>query len=258
MLNCEFCGSTVLPGAKLCGACRSALKRARNDPKSILEPLVRRANDTLQRRKSRRTRVEADDNATLIPPPIKATRKSATPAIVGVVAVVACVIGYALLQHLDGGARADPAVQVAEPAVASTTPEPLMRPANPGPGADAATPAESTIAPIIQPANVESESATQPTIKAKRARAKDPHPVVQPPVVDPAPVTVAAPPPAPVIVPKAPAAPPDRRTLLRTAIGKCGGETLEKAFCEQRARLELCDGLWGTVPQCPAQRDYGN
>jgi hypothetical protein len=35
-------------------------------------------------------------------------------------------------------------------------------------------------------------------------------------------------------------------------------DVLEKAFCEQRARVDLCDGLWGSVPQCPPQRDYGN
>jgi hypothetical protein len=258
-VNCEFCGSIVLPGAKLCGACRSALKRARNDPQSILEPLARRASDTLQRRKSRRSPADGDDHAAMIPAPVRTTaRRSATPAIAGVFAVVACIIGYALLQHLDGGARADPAVQAAEPVVAASAPSATMQPANPEPGATAESTADPAIAPIVQPAGIEPESVPHPAAKPKRIRAKDAQPVVPPPVVESQPVTLSTPPPASAPVVKAPAAPPDRRALLRTAIGKCDGETLEKAFCEQRARLDLCDGLWGTVPQCPAQRDYGN
>jgi hypothetical protein len=46
---------------------------------------------------------------------------------------------------------------------------------------------------------------------------------------------------------------------LRNAFTQCPkDDVLKRAFCEQGARIALCDGLWGSVPQCPAQRDYGN
>lgn len=116
-MNCEFCGTTVLPGAKLCAACRSALKRARNDPASVLQPLVKRASDTLQRRRQRKAAAQGDKAAAVIPPPVGA-RRSATPAVVGAIAAALCVIGYMILQHRDDGARADPPVTLVAPVAA--------------------------------------------------------------------------------------------------------------------------------------------
>jgi hypothetical protein len=62
----------------------------------------------------------------------------------------------------------------------------------------------------------------------------------------------AAPPPAPVER--------DRWQDLRTALAGCGSlGLLERATCEQGARIAHCDRYWGLVPQCPVGRtDYGN
>ncbi len=68
---------------------------------------------------------------------------------------------------------------------------------------------------------------------------------------------MSAPPPQP-----APAAPilaappkPDRFASLNDALARCVGLNLiQRAVCEQRARLQHCEGYWGQVPQCPGGR----
>lgn len=244
-MNCEFCGTTVLPGAKLCAACRSALKRARNDPASVLQPLVKRASDTLQRRRQRKAAAQGDKAAAVIPPPVGA-RRSATPAVVGAIAAALCVIGYMILQHRDDGARADPPVTLVAPVAAGVA-------ASVAPDGGAG-PNLAPLSPIVSPAAAEIEAIPHPANKAKRARPKE-LPALLPLPLE-APAVIAQPLPAPRVTVKA--APPDRRTQLRNAFDRCAStDVLGQAFCEQRARIELCDGLWGTVPQCPAQRDYG-
>lgn len=244
-MNCEFCGTTVLPGAKLCAACRSALKRARNDPASVLQPLVKRASDTLQRRRQRKAAAQGDKAAAVIPPPVGA-RRSVTPAVVGAIAAALCVIGYVILQHRDDGARADPPVTLAAPVAAGAAAS-----AAPDGGPE---PSLAPLSPIVSPAAPEIEAVPHPANKVKRARPKE-LPALLPLPLE-APAVIAQPLPAPRVTVKA--ATPDRRTQLRNAFDHCAStDVLGQAFCEQRARIELCDGLWGTVPQCPAQRDYG-
>ena len=59
-------------------------------------------------------------------------------------------------------------------------------------------------------------------------------------------------PPPPVTVAR-PA--PDRWQALRDQLGGCVALGLfERAMCEQRARLQHCDGYWGHVGLCPAGR----
>jgi hypothetical protein len=53
--------------------------------------------------------------------------------------------------------------------------------------------------------------------------------------------------------------PPDRWQSMSDAIARCGGEGfLAAVICEQRARLQYCDGHWGQVAQCPGgiRNDY--
>jgi hypothetical protein len=69
--------------------------------------------------------------------------------------------------------------------------------------------------------------------------------------------TFEPPPPEPPPV----AAPPrDRWQLRDDAIGRCAGGPIDRLLCQQRARADACDGLWGQVPECPSGRvaDYGN
>jgi hypothetical protein len=250
-VNCEFCGTPVLGGTKLCTACRSALKRARNEPSSVLSPLMRRASDTIERRRARKAAKAGTDGkaAAVIPPPV-ARRRSATPALVGVVLAAVCITGYAILQVSEH------AVPLPEPASDTAT---TAQPA--GDAMPAATPPAAAepapMAPIVLPAEVEVEPLPHPAAKPHASARK---PVIAPETV---PARIAAPaailqPVAPPVAPAAPQ-PADRRTQLRERFAQCTmSDVLEKAFCEQRARVDLCDGLWGSVPQCPPQRDYGN
>jgi hypothetical protein len=253
-VNCEFCGSTVLPGAKLCAACRSALKRARAEPSSVLQPLAKRAASTLtQKRKSRKAKAAGGDKAAAVIPPALDARRGVTPAVVGALAVVLCIIGYVVLQHGDHGALSAAPDAANAPAVSAA-------PATASPSASAPeglTPLPPiTLPPTVVPAAAEAEPVARPPGRAKRVARKAP---VVPPMM-PLPIEIAAPAaqplPAPVAAAKPP--PPDRRARVKNAFAQCASDdVLQQAFCEQRARIDLCEGLWGTAPQCPAQRDYG-
>ena len=40
---------------------------------------------------------------------------------------------------------------------------------------------------------------------------------------------------------------------MTEAVASCGREALlARVICEQRIRLQYCDGYWGKVPQCPS------
>jgi hypothetical protein len=38
---------------------------------------------------------------------------------------------------------------------------------------------------------------------------------------------------------------------MAAAIARCPDGFLERVICEQRIRLQYCDGHWGQVAQCP-------
>ena len=38
---------------------------------------------------------------------------------------------------------------------------------------------------------------------------------------------------------------------MSEAIGRCPAEFLGRVVCEQKVRLQYCEGQWGKVPQCP-------
>ncbi|HEX4522504.1 MAG TPA: hypothetical protein VH704_03210, partial [Casimicrobiaceae bacterium] len=80
----------------------------------------------------------------------------------------------------------------------------------------------------------------------------------------PAPKVVAPPPEAPAAVEIVPAPPPapapsavkpvpraDPWQQMNEAIGRCPAGFLGRVVCEQRVRLQYCEGQWGKVPQCP-------
>ena len=180
----------------------------------------------------------------MIPPALDG-RRSAAPAYIGAIAVAICVIGYVILQHRDDGARANPAqASVSEPAASA-----------------AASKAPLDLAPLAilaLPAIEDIDPAPRAPVSAARK-----HPKINPAIIAPLPMEVTAPVAQPIAPPVAiaatPPAPPDRRTQLRNRFAGCAStEVLAQAYCEQRARIELCDGLWGSVPQCPPQRDYGS
>jgi hypothetical protein len=71
------------------------------------------------------------------------------------------------------------------------------------------------------------------------------------------------PPPQPAVAPAPVARPlpvPDRWQLMADAISQCGREgLLASVICEQRVRLQYCEGYWGQASQCPSgiANDHG-
>jgi hypothetical protein len=62
-------------------------------------------------------------------------------------------------------------------------------------------------------------------------------------------VRVLPPEPAPPVPKPAPRADPWQQ--MSDAIGRCPAGFLGRVMCEQRVRLQYCEGQWGKVPQCP-------
>jgi hypothetical protein len=244
-MKCPICGKQTLPGAKLCGPCRAALKRAKDD--SVWElPSSQRPGEP-------QPVPAAPEEWVLGSPQRSAWRRWA----LGSAALAACaVVG---LQFARSGESSP--VAVTQPAVAA---HPIAEDLAP-PALQRAVPTASQAAvPAAAATNVaHTDDTVQPPRSSDHARApkatRAPEPVAPAPapVVDPPPVEpVLAPPPPP----PQPVRPVDPMQRLQDALGRCGGQDLfSRLGCEYRARTTFCEGHWGESPQCPAPttNDHG-
>jgi len=247
-MKCPICGKQTLPGAKLCGPCRAALKRAKDD--SVWElPSSQRPGES-------QAAPAASDEWVLGSPRRSGWRVWALGG--GAVALCA-IVG---LQFARSGESVP--VAVTQPAVAarpiSDDPAPAALQRAVPTSMQGTAPSQSTANaahddPLTQPPR----GADHPSRAPKTTRPSA-EPVVAPaasPAVEspPAEPVRAAPPP-----PAAPARPVDPMQRLQDAIGRCGGENLfSRLGCEYRARTTYCEGHWGESPQCPAPttNDHG-
>ena len=247
-MSCTICGRTTRPGAKLCLQCKKALKRARQETVSELEPLQRRAPTPPGPRE--------DDRGG---PEIRALRvrlggrgaasRLGLPASLVALGVVVVMTGY-FVSHLRGvGAVPEATANESAPSQQGLTggayvPLPVM----PLPQRDATPAADAVPLPLhdtVPPATPAPKPGGARTAKAVPVRS-DPPPAAEPPIAATQPEP--APPPEPAPAPPA----PDRWQLLSEAVARCAGEGgLGGAICEQRARWQYCDGYWGKVAQCP-------
>jgi hypothetical protein len=97
---------------------------------------------------------------------------------------------------------------------------------------------------LVPNSHAAGKPATTKRAPAPKAVAPPPEPpaeveVVSAPLPEPAP-------PAPRQVPRA-----DPWQQMKEAIGHCPAGFLERVVCEQKVRLQYCEGQWGKVPQCP-------
>ncbi len=232
-MPCAICGGAALPAAKLCGACKAALKRARHETVSQLDPLPRRPS----RGRRTDTRSGRESRADTAPP---RTRRGGMRVPASVVALGVVFIATAsFVSYLRGNSEGSDLAAVAAGTTAPYVPLPTS-----------AAPRPSSIEPFARPPR-ETRPAPPPAKPAPAVRPKAPptpprEAVTEPPrsvaaVVEP----VATPPVAPKVEP-----PPDRWQLLAAAIAQCGSG-LGGVFCEERARWQYCDGYWGKVAQCP-------
>ncbi|MBS0320984.1 MAG: hypothetical protein JSR18_10625 [Proteobacteria bacterium] len=179
-----------------------------------------------------------------------------SPAWVGMAAVVVCALAYATLHrfHADAGAAvSESPLPVATPQAPAhaDVPVPALLPAS--------TAGPAVVDPLVQPAVPDAP----PPVAHPAPRRKLPPPAPVPSVraEPPAPVAPTPPPVVAAVTPKPTLPPPalDRPSRVRAAFAACTqADVMARALCQQQARVDFCDGYWGQLPQCPAQRDYGN
>lgn len=247
-MTCTICGKATGPGALLCRPCKAALKRARQltvqdfpgTPATVTMPagLIQPARGGLARGPRTRTRNE------------DLRRRIAWGALALALLVAA---GYVGQRGMAGGGATSTAA-------ASTT---VVKPAVPPPVAvvpaatsdpigafHAAEPAPVHHAPPPQ----RGPAARSPVASAERP--SSPSMAVAPatPVPPPQPegrgavVEAIAPVPAPRAEPPA----PDRWQTMADSLARCANEGGFSGFiCDQRVRLQSCEGYWGQVAQCP-------
>jgi hypothetical protein len=121
----------------------------------------------------------------------------------------------------------------------------------PGTASPEGVPPENSGATGATPASEAGAAPAAPAAKAKPVHPKPAPKPATPPVAPRASAPAAAAPMAPAAV--APAPPKDRWAQMLDAIAsQCGKETfLNKVICEQKVRIQYCDGYWGKVSQCP-------
>lgn len=237
-MPCAICGGATLPAAKLCGACKAALKRARHETVSQLDPLPRRPSRA--RRTEKPSRAESagssgggGSDAGSRPPRRERIRLPASVVALGVVAIA---IGY-FVSHLRGETDGP------DLAAAASVPAPYV------PLPTSAAPPEAVPEPFALPARAALPSPPPPPKHVLAVRPKAPSPPPQP-EPEPPPVTAVAEAPPPPIAPKIQPPAPDRWQMLASAIAQCG-DGLGGLLCAERARWQYCDGYWGKVAQCP-------
>ena len=169
--------------------------------------------------------------------------------------VAAAAVGYAALRLarvVPATLPSPPVVSAPAPAAADPAPEARSEPIVP-----AAVPRER---PTLFVAPASASQVVRPPA-SKRA----PEPAPPPPPDQPATARFAAatepPAPQPAVAPAPrPAPAPDRWQLMADAITRCGREGfLAGVICEQRVRLQYCEGYWGEAAQCPSgiANDHG-
>jgi len=265
--RCRICGRTAPRGAKLCGQCVAAVKRARQVPTvstqfmplttSRVEPVAPKMSPRApQPRASLRSWVS--------------TKAGGWGVIVAfaVFGVAICATAYFAVQEIDQGADQVgvappvPAVAPADvrvaPAVEPVPTEVLTTPVE----ADNAARAEIDLVPqttAIAPPGPPTPKQTLNSRKPRKAAVMPVESRLANQIGDEGPQPVAAeqtndaPAPSNVIQPAIADGPPapDRWDRMNAALALCARESfVAGVVCTERARMQYCEGHWGEVPQC--------
>ncbi len=246
--TCRICGQPALPAVRLCAQCKAALKRVRHDTVSQLMPMSRRTRGGAR---TRREGWRADSPAGEEWHRGVSWRGVRIPVALGAMVAIVGSAGYFIVRQIHaatpadapmisstvdaGNARAAQPVAVTAPVMAINV---AAGPPPPAPVTDGTAPANAPTAPA------------KPRSAARSAKGTSAF------VGPPAPELPPEPTPAPVVVAAAPAPPAPRpldpMQLLAQALTQCPQESLlPRMVCEQKARLQYCDGYWGRAPLCP-------
>jgi len=267
-MKCTICGKQAPSGARLCTACRAAIRRARKATVSRFQPLRPPAPDPRGPRVARRS-AHGSRRQAATPSPAgtrRAPRLGRHEVVVFVaLSVVACAMGLLAIRLLEEGGVGPPALATGarvvapppdgappagEPAAPPADPQPSLaapvRAADPAPSIDG-RPAKPRL-PKLAPGAWPMEDASNRTgEQATRIAAASADASAAPGGLRAA-ATHNATAPAPLA-----AAAPDPWRAMDDAIAGCSREGgLAGVLCELRVRAASCDGHWGQVPQCPA------
>ena len=230
-MSCTICGKPTGPGALLCRPCRAALKRARQF--TVLE-------------------IPGTAPAVTMPgglPPVTVSRVKAPPAKLLPKRMLAALVAIALLCALLLALYAMEYVSRGHAQTAAPPPTVVAPPAAPKP-----VPTTDVVPLAIPPRTLLS---AKPHVKTPAPEPVTPPPVAATPPEAPPTISASATPATTLQPAPAPVSPPDHWQAMNDALVRCEREGGLAAFvCEQRARVDACDGYWGAVAQCPRPSDY--
>lgn len=247
-MTCSICGKATGPGALLCRPCKAALKRARHltvqdfpgTPATVTMPgfLPSLPRSHAMPARAAAPREDAGDTR----------RRLVLAAIAIALLAAAAYVGQRGMAADDPGAR-----HAAAPAPVIPVPPTAVPPAAPTTAAPATVGADL---PVAAPPPSHGLAVRSPPPAAARAPAKSRMasapvpPTPPPPEVRSAALEVAEPVPPLPVLPAPP--PPDRWQTMADSLKRCENEGGFSGFiCDQRVRLESCEGYWGRVAQCP-------
>ena len=280
-VKCRICGRPGLRGAKLCGECVAAVKRARDvntiasqflpqpGPGAHPSLLPRAPRSTVRRHSSRRAWI-----------PSRPAGWGVLAAFIAFGAAVAATAYLAVQEIAEDGLKGRMAPAAMDPAATranapQTTIEAPPRTTGAPAPESAATPRaprpESIVPPPVEvsPAIAEPPQPThttplpqRPVVPRKAATENGKKPLARASSAASAEsagdrrMTTAAPEPVEVVRAPAPAPDPpvpDRWETMSAALAACSRESfLAGVMCTERVRYQYCEGYWGQVPQCRA------
>jgi len=262
-----------MPGAKLCTPCKAAIKRSRDasvwelpnlalqSPQAIGAPSIAGLPPVRIRTPvaTVRTRVARPAIAGPVVRPIGSKPRASGAWVVAICIVLGVATVLALLRHERRESQSAATVPYVSLFPASdetrTSPSTLLQGSSSEADrgeADARELHGNTVAaPLLRPRQPNRHASVAPV--APEAAPPDPVPAPKP-----APTAMANAPVVPMPL-AAPAAPRTRWDAMSDSLAHCSGGLLDRVACEQRTRLEYCDGYWGSVPQCPSgiANDHG-
>lgn len=252
-MRCRICKQATLPGARLCGPCRAALKRARHGGEADVVGLDDESPE--------RFGVPAASDVVQAPPPAGSGRRRRWPAAVMIASILAAAAYVLPRSHVaPAEPRAVPAADasyaLARNGPAVTDPS-VKESVAQTPGAVRAA-AIAEAAPGVD-ALVEAAPSRSDDLRGVgggRVRHERKRNVIDRTIAPSPPEPSVASAPSPGVSP-APTAPVVVAEVTRTrwqsmddAMAACRGGFFDRLLCRQKARFAFCDGYWGRVAEC--------
>lgn len=252
-MRCRICKQATLPGARLCGPCRAALKRARHGGEADIVGLDDESPERFG------VPAVGDGVQDSLPPQAEPARRRRWPAVVMIASILGAAAYVLPRSHFAppesrsvsaaGASLARSGPEVTDPAAKASVVETLA--------ADRA----AATAEIVtdRRALVEASPSRKDNLRgvgAVRLRHVRKHNEIDPTSRPAPPRASAAIAPSPGVS-TAPAAPVVIAEVTHTrwqsmddAMAACRGGFFDRLLCRQKARIAFCDGYWGRVAQC--------